>query len=257
MAHRKEYEDQIALYSLGLLEGSELREIKSHLEEGCPVCSALLEDSDHVFTSLAYSLEDVPLPEGLEDKILRKLEPRTAAAEKRPAFGFWRSINTSWLTFGSVAAAAVIVFLFASNMSLRNELDILGKRMDEIQAKADKDRKMLDYVATPGMDVVELASKKPDMDASGKLLWDKDRDKALFLASNVPPPKEGMTYQLWAIEDGKPVSMGTFGVDEKGSGMMEVSTMPGDREALQFAVTIEPEGGMPQPTGEMYLYGKL
>lgn len=257
MAHRKEYEDQIALYSLGLLEGSELREIEAHLEEGCPVCSALLEDSNQVFTSLAYSLENEPLPEGLEDKILERLEPRAAAAEKRPVFAFWKDLSPAWLTFGSIAAAAVIVFLFVSNMSLRNELGILGKRMDEIKAKADRDRKMMDYVATPGMDVVELASKIPDMDASGKLLWDKDRDKALFLASNVPPPKEGMTYQLWAIEDGKPVSMGTFGVDEKGSGMMEVSAMPGDTQALQFAVTIEPEGGMPQPTGEMYLYGKL
>jgi anti-sigma-K factor RskA len=93
----------------------------------------------------------------------------------------------------------------------------------------------------------------PDVNASGRIYWDKEKDKGLFLVSSIPMPKKGMTYQLWAIEDGKPVSMGVFDVDPSGNSMMELKPMPEHDGPMQFAVTLEPAGGMPQPTG----YGTL
>ena len=257
MSHKPEYEDQIALYSLGLLEGNELREVEEHLAEGCVICSALLMDSDTVFTNLPLCLEDSPLPEDLEKKILGRLDGMEPAREKSSVFDFWKSLSPMWLNLGAAVSLAAIIFLVVTNISLKNELENMGQNMSELQAKLEKDEGMLAMFMNPGVDKVKLASKMPDMNGSGMIYWDKKQDKGLFLVSSIPTPQKGMTYQLWAIEDGKPVSMGVFDVDTSGNSMMELKPMPEHDGPMQFAVTLEPAGGMPQPTGDMYLYGSL
>ena len=257
MTHRAEYEDQIALYSLGLLEGQELRELEEHLTEGCEICAAILRDSDAVFTSLPFCLDDEPLSKDVGKKIFDRLPDRKPLEEKPSIFGFWKNISPVWLSLGTAVSLALIIFLVASNVSLRNELRFREKNLTELQAKMIKDKEIMEFVLRPDVNEVDLGSKMPDMNASGKLLWDKETDKGMFLVSSIPIPKQGKTYQLWAIEDGKPVSMGVFDVDKEGNSMMEIELMPGPAQSMQFAVTLEPAGGMPQPTGDMYLYGSL
>ncbi|HVY55949.1 MAG TPA: anti-sigma factor [Thermodesulfobacteriota bacterium] len=257
MAHKPEYEDQIALYSLGLLEGAELREVEDHLAEGCEICSALLRDSETVFTNLPLSLEDAPLPEDLEKKILGRLEPREPVREKSSIFDFWKNLSPVWLNLGAAVSLAAIIFLVVTNISLKNELGLERQNVADLQAKLNKEKEMIAFVMNPGVNKVELGSKMPDMNGSGRIYWDREKDKGLLLVSSIPMPKKGMTYQLWAIENGKPVSMGVFDVDPSGSSMMELKPMPEHDGPMQFAVTLEPAGGMPQPTGAMYLYGSL
>lgn len=257
MAHRPDYEDQIALYSLGLLEGEELREIEEHLAEGCEICTAMLKDSDTVFTNLPLCLDDAPLPEHLEKKILDRLVDKGPVGQKSPVFGFWKSLNPLWLNLGAAVSLAVILFLVVTNISLRKELELREKSMTELEAKLIREREMIEFVMNPEVNEVKLGSKMPDTKASGKLYWNKETDKGLFVASGIPLPGKGKTYQLWVIEDGRPASMGVFDVDPEGNSMMEIKTMPEAGASMQFAVTLEPEGGVPQPTGDMYLYGSL
>lgn len=257
MAHKEEYEDQIALYSLGLLEGGELREMEEHFAEGCGICTAALKDSDTVFTNLPLCLDDAPLPKDLEKKILGRLEAREPDREGSSIFDFWRNLSPVWLNLGTAVSLAIIIFLVVTNISLRNDLELREKSLADLQAKLVKEEKMLAFVTNPNVNEVELGSKMPDIDAAGKLFWDKETHNGLFLVSGIPLPEQGKTYQLWAIEGGKPVSMGVFDVDKEGNSMMEIELMPESREPMQFAVTLEPAGGVPQPTGDMYLYGSL
>jgi anti-sigma-K factor RskA len=48
---------------------------------------------------------------------------------------------------------------------------------------------------------------------------------------------------------------GVLNVDDKGNNIMELGTLPETGRIKKFAVTLEPAGGVPQPTGEMYLIG--
>ena len=61
-------------------------------------------------------------------------------------------------------------------------------------------------------------------------------------------PKTDKTheYQLWALVDGKPVSLGVFGENAKEA----VQQMETIEKAQAFAVTIEPIGGSVNPTME-------
>jgi anti-sigma-K factor RskA len=70
--------------------------------------------------------------------------------------------------------------------------------------------------------------------------------------SAAPPDK---SYQLWLVPaSGNPISAGIL-TPEAGVGSRLVATMPTGIAAKAFAVTIEPAGGSPQPTGSKVLVG--
>jgi anti-sigma-K factor RskA len=79
----------------------------------------------------------------------------------------------------------------------------------------------------------------------------------VFVATGLPAPPEGKAYQLWAIAGtNAPVSAGVFTVDASGTGSLAVRPLPGVSTVNAFAVTLEPAGGLPAPSGDMYLLGK-
>ena len=258
MSHEKEkYQVELTLFSLGLLEGYELRMIEEHLSTGCEVCLEVLKENELVVSSLAYSLDDSPLNPELGTKIFDKIDALESIRAKKPSTRFWNSISPIWLNLGSAVAVGLLIFLFVNNMSLRNELTNQKRNMAELEASIKKDSGMLNYFIDPNVKTVELASAMTNMDSSAKLMWNKDTSGALLLVSNMPALKQGMEYQVWCMEDGKPVSVGTFTVNKEGKSMMEIDLMPQPSNDMQVLVTLEPEGGMPHPTGATYLVGKL
>ena len=62
-------------------------------------------------------------------------------------------------------------------------------------------------------------------------------------------------YQLWVFVDGKPIDAGVFDVDPSGKVLFESKDLAAVRTAENFAVTVEPRGGRPQPSGPIVLIG--
>jgi anti-sigma-K factor RskA len=91
--------------------------------------------------------------------------------------------------------------------------------------------------------------------AAGFLLYDSRTQKIWLYAVNLPECPTGMTYQLWAIHD-KPMSIGTFHMDTGETAHLLVKKVLSFTDAKTFAVSLEPSGGRPQPTGPMYLLSR-
>ncbi|HYI56243.1 MAG TPA: anti-sigma factor [Microlunatus sp.] len=72
----------------------------------------------------------------------------------------------------------------------------------------------------------------------------KERDQALFLGDDIPPPVDGKVYQLWMI--GSQITPNAL-VDRGGDVTQWMVDGPLE-DAQQLAVTVEPAGGSPQPT---------
>lgn len=70
----------------------------------------------------------------------------------------------------------------------------------------------------------------------------------------LPPAPSGKSWQLWAIVDGTPQSMGVVAASSTtGTGLLEVPFMP---TAQAFAISLEPLGGSQAPT-EVVMLGKV
>ncbi|ALA58871.1 anti-sigma factor domain-containing protein [Nitrospira moscoviensis] len=104
----------------------------------------------------------------------------------------------------------------------------------------------------PDVKAVSLTGTDMAKGASGVLLYDDRTHKVWLYSVNLPECPNGTTYQLWAIQD-KPVSVGMFHMDSGETAHLLVKQLPTFLSAKKFAVSLEPPGGRPQPTGPLYL----
>jgi anti-sigma-K factor RskA len=107
----------------------------------------------------------------------------------------------------------------------------------------------------PNVRVVSLTGSDMAKRAAGFLLYDSQTQKVWLYSVNLPECPAAMTYQLWAIHD-KPMSIGTFHMDRGETAHLLVKKVPSFTNAKTFAVSLEPSGGRPQPTGPMYLLSR-
>jgi hypothetical protein len=107
----------------------------------------------------------------------------------------------------------------------------------------------------PDAKVVSLAASDAAKGAMAVLLYNPLTQKVWLYSANLPECPAGTSYQLWAI-DQKPVSVGTFHIDAGQMAHLMVKRLPDFEKARKFAVSLEPAGGRPQPTGPIYLAGQ-
>ena len=120
---------------------------------------------------------------------------------------------------------------------------------------------LLDVIRSNKMEVVVMNGLEADPSGYGKIIWDPVNKKAILHISNLPKQPSNKDYQLWVIRDKKPVDAGLFQVSDNRSGgqLYKIDNLvESNRSRINaFAVTLEPKGGVPQPTGKMYLLGSI
>jgi anti-sigma-K factor RskA len=87
---------------------------------------------------------------------------------------------------------------------------------------------------------------------------DGEHHRAVIIFTNLEQNDPGHSYQLWILrgDEKPPMSAGVFDVDAEGRAELEVSDMPVDVPIAGLAVTLEPRGGLPAPSGKILLHGK-
>jgi anti-sigma-K factor RskA len=104
----------------------------------------------------------------------------------------------------------------------------------------------------PNVKAISLTGSDMAKRAAGFLLYDAQTKNVWLYSMNLPESPTGTTYQLWAIHD-KPISIGIFQMDTGETAHLLVKKVPSFSDAKTFAVSLEPSGGRPQPTGPIYL----
>ena len=257
--------DLIPAYVLGTLEGEELELVERRLAEGAPDLERALFEQTRVLEALAESVPPVAPSATTRAGLLRRLdraEPgRRAHRGGRP------------LAAGLAAAAllARVGWSLWSQVALRRELGRLtGERQrivaevatlrEELRRTDSELRRLLvvqQVVSAPHARSIVLAAQggSPDGVASGRAYHDPGSRRAVFYAAGLTLPAAGKTYQLWYIADGVPVSAGVFDPDAAGGATVVVENVARPESIRAWAVTLEPAGGVPQPTGPMVLVG--
>jgi anti-sigma-K factor RskA len=172
------------------------------------------------------------------------------------------------LGFGAAAAVVAVVLLGLTSFALWNrtqslnaEVASLSNRLREAQNEITGQREQLasardvdELLASPAVRVAELSGKQPAPQAHAMLAYDRSTGRAVVMATGLPPCPEGHAYQLWLIADNKPLPGGTFKADAQGRARMS-DRLPAGHDAPTFAVTLEREGGVPAPEGDIFLVG--
>ena len=99
-----------------------------------------------------------------------------------------------------------------------------------------------------------LGGKGPQPDARARVFWSPRAKRGILVASKLAALPSDRQYELWVFLDGKPVNAGVFDVDTSGRALFESTDFPAP-DAQNFAVTVEPRGGLPAPSGPVVLVG--
>jgi anti-sigma-K factor RskA len=226
-------------FVLGALPDAERREFEEYLAEHSER-QAEIDELGTVAGLLALSSqEQEPTPE-LRRRIMEVVE----AEADRPRVESRRSwperirefLGVRGLALG--AAALLVIGLFSWNMILQREIQ-------ELQEQAERPQTLQDsrMVALKGPGEAHGAR------AEVMILHNV---RAVLMAEDMPPVPEEKTLQIWVIEDKIPKPGGLFEPKEE----VIVVEVPLDG-ADAIAVSVEPEGGSPEPTTEPMLTARL
>jgi len=270
--HDEDRQSDCGLYVLGALRGGERADFEAHLRS-CDECTASVHDFRIVSGALLYSVPVVEVPSALRDRIV------TAASRARPARAEATPIHlsahverqprrnvlalTGWLATAAtvLVAAGVAMWVVDLQSRLRDSEQRLSdaiarlsdseQRLQASQQETTTVRQTLALLTVSDSIELRLAGQAPARQASARAFLSRSRG-VLFAASNLPPIPAGRTYQVWYLTRGAPVSAGLIKPDADGGAMAEF-TPPSVAVPVGMAVSLEPDGGVPAPTGAIYL----
>ncbi len=242
------------VYAVGALDGDELRQFEEHLI-GCSECQQELKRATQTADRLPYAAPPAQPPPELASKVERRIAAIAGNAQQST------TTRISPMTFIGFAAAAVLLvtslFIWQRFTDSQNQFAALQERLQRVEEELKSERRELALYQSPHLSILALAGQDQATNASGRVLWDTASGEGYFLASSLPAIASDKSYQLWVIADGKPVSAGVFAVDQQGIAKIPLQGIPSKDSIGAFAVTVEPAGGLPQPSGPMYLLGAL
>lgn len=130
-------------------------------------------------------------------------------------------------------------------------------RLASLQSEVQRKEELLNILEARDVDLVLMDGLDVNPNGYGKVVWDKDNGRAILQVANLPVVPSDRDYQLWFIINDQPQSAGVFAVqDPERDDFFTIEELGTDGQGA-FAITMEPKGGSPQPTGDMYLLGAM
>nr|MBS0038356.1 anti-sigma factor [Saprospiraceae bacterium] len=209
-----------------------------------------------------------PPPTGLKQKIWGEINAIPSEEKIVPE----SDSGTRIITLYKAAAAIGLILLIASVGyifqlhqsfgSLNSEMAEMEENLNQLESTNESLVEVLhsrefalDIINNPDFFPIRLSGleeKSPESFAN--VFWNQESQEILLSVGQLPSPPADKQYQLWAIEDGTPVDAGVFNPEEE----FTFRKLASVRNPAAFAVTLEPFGGLPQPTlEELYLIGNL
>jgi len=224
----EELQAEYGAYALGCAEEPERSGISEHLARNCRDCTAGVRRAMEAVAAMSNAVKPVDPPGHLRNRVIALVSPR---AEKRS----WGAVLVPWAVAGALAIALISIWL-------------PGRLHPADTSRLDRALSILDDPATQDVSFGDPAARGRIFVSPGK--------GVVLIAAHLPPLDANKTFELWIIPaKGNPIPSGTF---RNESDSTAVYVRPGPvTDAAAVAVTVEPEGGSPQPTTKPFIVTKL
>lgn len=220
-------------YVADALDDVERRAFERHLAD-CDSCAREVRELQETGARLSMAASERP-PGDLWDRV-RAATATTPQLPPTPAHEL-RGGGRRWAT-PFLTAAACVLLLVAIGLGVWNAQ--LHGRLDETQRLQSRTAAVL---AAPDATV---HSKPVVKSGSASVVVSRSRNAAVFVGNDLPALRGEHTYELWVITASGPHPAGLVRPANEGHALRLLESRVAD--AQQVAMTVEPEGGSPQPT---------
>ncbi len=242
----------IELYVMGVCSSEEKHELEALRQQYPELNKAIIDFEIELEEKM---LRNSTIPNAATDeKILKNFESLQTPVIEIDSKSKVKKIN--WLK--PFAAAAILLLALCSyfiyslintNKKLEQEL-ATTKNLPATLPETDY-KIMLDPQITP----VAMYGVGTHAICRCTMFWDKKTGKIYMIIHHLPRSSDAKDYQLWAMVDNKPVSVGIV-QDEIRGRFIEMQNVPAG--TASFIVTLEKAGGNTTPTvAETYLAGRI
>ena len=246
--HDEHVDDLIDAYALGALEPDEVALVERHLPT-CDACRALLEQARAVSDGLLLAVPAATPPASLRARILSRIHEESAS--QRPAT--------------QQAPAAPATTPPDSALPERPERpgrmgrllrSLFGGEAPDIQDSA-ADTLLRELLLDPAVTIRPIPATEAASHAAARFIGTPARHEGIVLARGLRPLDAAHAYQVWLLRGDQPQPNSLFAVDRAGRGIGIVRAGEAVLDFDALAITSEPAGGSPSPTGAIVLAGAL
>jgi hypothetical protein len=263
-----EFLDLCAAHALDSLDDLERAKLERHLTD-CVQCTHALADFREDAVALAVVVATPP-PPAAKARILNAIrEPiiplREAASAPVSSLPVVRARpRFPWLGALGWAAAAVLALAYFREMQgsrqLASQLQALQARNQEVETALASEKGWMDSMSSPDARLAQLTPTPQNPSThEGWALFDPQTRRAILVFENLTLPSE-KDYELWAIREAGPESLGVLHVAPNGRAFVRLQEIPDAERVGAFAVSLESKGGSPNksaPSGPVVMVGTL
>jgi anti-sigma-K factor RskA len=260
-AEREGLEDTLSAYALGALPDAEAAAVVRHLAT-CPDCRALALELRATVDLLPLVCEPAAPSPALKGRVLEAVEdarragpvslvaplpaaPSFPTAPAAPTPITWAGARpprrlSLWAVLPTAALLLISVGLGLWNFQLQQEV----RSQSAIAALYEASRQSW-----------TLSPTREAPGARGVLIEPAAGGQPVLLVHGLPTPPADRSYQVWLIRDGQPVSVGLLRAGSEGQQSLQLQQALSGAQAA--AISIEPAGGSPSPTGPIIMAAQL
>ena len=260
------------LYALGGLSDSERARLEQHVADGCAECEAVLHENLEVTALLLLAVAPVQPAPAVRERLFARVRgeaPRRSRWSRTPL----AAAAGVFLVLGLSGLSALLGMRLATEREMSADLEdalayeesiswalVRGMESERSRRVAIEQRlaglsRVVSALEAPLARSLALAGQGEYHRAVAKAYIEPESGRLILYAHNLPPVPDGRTYQIWVFVDDRPISAGLFRSDSSGEAKYDSGRLQDLDGSVTVAVTLEPEGGAPQPTGPIVLAG--
>lgn len=258
-------EEDLELLALGVIAGEECESFRVHIAS-CTECARNFAAAQGRVALFALAAPPQNPPPAARENLLRRIRAGEAPAaeipEKMRSTTLQRAVprgvrwwNSLWVPAVAVLAVATIL-LWVNNHRIDNQLHQLQQTEQDAELQAQQEKTLVSFWSAQDTQAVTLSPKPSVPKGAWASVKFNSRLGMVCYTGDLPAPPPHMEYQMWILPmTGNPISAGAFMPRSFSNGNWCMAKMPEGLDCKSFAVTIEPMGGMPHPTGPQVLSG--
>jgi anti-sigma-K factor RskA len=226
--HKSRLEELAALNALDLLDEASLKELLETARDEKEALQ-LMRDFSDTAAMIVHAAPEIAPPPKLRAEILRQLPARKTSAKVVPF--------PQWLPY-AVAAGLMVLGIYQAVQVSRLKTDLVATRTDAEQLRHSNALLGLRIVTLQAQDASYVASRVT-------VAWDPYEHRGVIALQDLPLPPAGKDYQLWVLDPNAPTPVNAGLI----TAARPFHTDPISTENPGFAISLEPAGGSPSPTG--------
>jgi anti-sigma-K factor RskA len=258
----REIEELLSFYALDALTDEEREQVEAYLRAH-PEARQQVDEMSKAISALPFGTSAIEPAPRTKDALMARIavDERARASKQEQTSGpRGRRLENIFQAFSLGAAVVAILWAVVLNIQLSQLRNQVSRLNDALIAQANALEQInAKLPQTPVPETITVSLKGTDVrpQAQGQLIADPNSQSAVLVIAGLGPLEPGKTYQVWLIDSGGPKSAGLLSVDSKGQAVFIVTSQETIGSFQSLGISVEPEGGSSQPTGDIVVLSDL